>query len=207
VVKEGLMPPVPEKIFWREGREEEEEEEGKSSVAPGNLKGLRQSGGDHYKRFCEHFLQCAVPARDWNRESRKRKISSIVTVSLEAFAVTCYANGYDVWNRRYKNEGSEMGDDMSAISVSTKNSSDSFRFTNDSKGSRKYGGWSNEGMLLYNDLVIVLGRQRSRLGCTFEKELLVQLSIKQKARRGGSGNSEMPRASNELEKLMGLVGV
>ena len=192
--------------MWWEGREVDEDTD-ETSVTPGDLRGLRQSSGDHYRRFCEHFLQCAIPMKDWNWESRKRKISSIVTVSLEAFAVTTYLNGYDVWNQRYKQEGVETGDDMSAISGSTSKSAESFRFTRESKGAKKYAGWSNEGMILYNELVVVLGRQRNRAGCSFEKDLLGLLMVKQKSRRNADGDSVVPGASNELEKLMGMVGV
>ena len=137
-------------------------------------------------------MECVIPSAEWKLKSRNKKLSQYVTATLEAFAVLMYYNSFPVWNQRWTvdtvDTDSTMAsttaasDDLSFISGLTPNQG--FRFTAESKGSKKVEGWNSEGMECYNDLLGLVEKQRGRTGCTFEYDLLVALSTKRKKRRG-----------------------
>jgi hypothetical protein len=157
-------------------------------------------------------MECVIPSADWKLKSRKKKLSQYVTTTLEAFAVVVYYNSFEVWNQRWRAEvaaassisGSEEIDDVSTLSGETKCT---FRFTGDSKGSRKYEGWNSAGVEFYNDLLSLVERQRARPGCTFERDLLTALATKPKRGRANSSESQPPKARNHVSELMQIVGV
>lgn len=156
-------------------------------------------------------MECVIPSADWKLKSRKKKLSQYVTTTLEAFAVVVYCNSFDVWKQRWSVEaaasthGSTESDDVSTLSGSTPKCA--FRFTGDSKGSRKYEGWNVAGMEFYNELLGMVEKQRDRPGCTFERDLLTALAIKPSRGRAHDRESQPPKARNHVSELMQLVGV
>jgi hypothetical protein len=132
-------------------------------------------------------------------------MSEYVPVTLEAFAVLVYKNAYKKWNAEYQLDE----DDETEASSLTSSSRGTHRFlyTGDSKGSRKFEGWKPEGMRFYNEVLVLIGRQRGLLGCTFERTRLKTLAGRP---RGGPGNenaNRAPRVSNNVNLLMQMVGV
>jgi hypothetical protein len=181
-----------------------------------SLQGLRDAEtAKNYLWFCEHFMECVIPSAEWKLKSRNKKLSQYVTATLEAFAVLMYYNSFPVWNQRWTVDTvdtdsttastTDESDDLSAISGLTPKQG--FRFTAESKGSKKFEGWNSEGMECYNDLLGLVEKQRGRTGCTFEYDLLVALSTKQKKRRGNGAESQPPRVRNHMDELMQIVGV
>ena len=181
-----------------------------------SLRGLRDGAtAEQYLWFCEHFMECVIPSAEWKLKSRNKKMSEYVTATLEAFAVLTYCNSFPVWNQRWNVQADNTGgaadstsddsDDFSAISGLTPKKG--FRFTAESKGSKKYEGWNSEGMKCYNDLLTLVEQQRGRRGCTFEYDLLVALSTKRKKGRGSSDENQPPRVRNHMDELMRIVGV
>jgi hypothetical protein len=180
---------------------------------PKSLKGLRDPSAElNYQWFCEHFIECVIPSTDWKLKSRNQVLSKYVTPTLEAFAVVVYCNAFDVWNQRWKVEPtdgtirSEDTDDVSTLSGATPTRG-VFKFTAESKGSRKYEGWNSAGMDFYNDLLTLVEHQRGHPGCTFEHDLMHALASKPKAGRANASESQPPRARNHLGALMQIVGV
>ena len=138
------------------------------------LAGLRTTGTmDGYLWFCENFMECVITSQEWKLKSRRQKMSSYLTPTLEAFAILMYTNSYEVWNHHCKSMAStssnSTGDDMSTLSGAS--SKVTFKYTGDSKGCRKYRGWNSEGMKFYNNLLDLVEFQRQRTGCTFERDL------------------------------------
>ncbi len=154
-------------------------------------------------------MECVIPSSDWKQKSRKKKLSQYVTSTLEAFAVVVYYNSFDVWNQRWRVEtdasmgGSEATDDVSTLSGSTPRCA--FRFTADSKGSRKYEGWNVAGVEFYNELLDL--KQRDRPGFTFERDLLTALVIRPVRGRVSGSESQAPKVRNGVSELMEIVGV
>ena len=180
------------------------------------LRGLRdEATAEKYLWFCEHFMECVIPSAEWKLKARNKKMSQYVTATLEAFAVLTYCNSFPVWNQRWTVQEDDTGggadstsddsDDFSAISGLTPKKG--FRFTAESKGSKKYEGWNSDGMKCYNDLLGLVEKQRARRGCTFEYDLLVVLSTKRKKGRHTSDENQPPRVRNHMDELMRIVGV
>jgi hypothetical protein len=137
-------------------------------------------------------------------------MSEYVTITLKAFAIVFYYNGFDVWNQRWSVEPTddttrnEASDDVSTLTLATKCS---FRFTGDSKGSRKYEGWNSAGVGFYNELLSLLDIQRNNPGCPFERNLLTALVSKPRTGRTSDGEEQQPKARNRVRELLRIVGV
>ena len=203
VQKDNEMPLATDKFVWLEV------EYGTSSV-----RGLRDTTDQSYEWFCEHFMQCVIPSTEWKLFARRKKLSEYVTPTLEAFAILIYKNAYHKWNEEFtledqrslENGGvSDVGDGLSSLTSSR--SARGFLFTGDSKGSRKYEGWSPEGMKFYNDVLNLIVDQRGQTGCPFERNLMDRLATKPKGGRGNENGMRAPRANNHVDLLMQIVGV
>ena len=97
-----------------------------------------------YTFFCDHLLGAVTGMKKFAKASRSRWISNIATISDEAFALVLLENNYEVWV------------DMQTRGV-TKGSSVDPKYTNGGNSvgngrSRKYKGWSDEGIERYNEL-------------------------------------------------------
>jgi hypothetical protein len=143
-------------------------------------------------------------------------MSEYVTVSLKHSRYYVLQR-FPVWNQRWTvdtvtTNGSDTSaaleasdeDDVSTLSGLTPKKG--FMFTGESKGAKKYEGWNNEGMALYNDLLALVEKQRGHPGCTFEHDLLVALS-KKKSRGGIDAENQPPQVRNQVDELMRIVGV
>ena len=171
-----------------------------------SIGGLRMNTGESYVEFCENFLPCMCTDDDWKRHSKNSRISDFIKTSLEAFGIVTYINGYEVWKSRFKEIGGERND-LSSLTANDDGSEDtkSFKFTGNARGSRKYAGWSPEGMKLYNKVVEVISEQRENeeSGSKFDDRVLEKLSTKRKRSTVNGESDAAPRARNNLEKLMG----
>jgi hypothetical protein len=206
VIKDKIKPPNPWEMLG-----------GVEPLEDGNIVraicGLRANQGSSYMRFCVHFLDCVCTDEEWKRNSRNTRISNYIEESLEAFGVITYVNGYDVWNQRYKEgggEGREVGTDEENTTTSTLTPDTiKFRFTSGARGSRKYNGWTKEGMELFNKVKGVLAKQRKEevTGAEFDDKLMETLCTKRKRTRAGDDNDEAPRAENNLTRLMQKQGL
>jgi hypothetical protein len=175
------------------------------------MRGLRETAAaKNYQWFCENFMECAIPSAEWKLQSRRKKLSEYVTTTLEAFAIVVYYNSFDVWNQRWSVEtsteiaGNDGNDDVSTLTAATKCS---FRFTGDSKGSRKYEGWNSAGVGFYNELLGLVEKQRNAPGCPFERKLLTALISRPRKGRAGEEEDQQPKARNHMSELMRIVGV
>ena len=176
-------------------------------VEVNSICGLRDNAGKSYASFCENFLQCVCPDDDWKRYSRNTRVSEFVDTSLEAFGVVTYINGYDVWKKRYRGIVTVDGDVSSVTNEDDKSNGSEgtiFKFTANARGSRKYSGWSAEGVKLYNEVLEILTEQRKKetSGRIFDNKVMDKLSMKRKRKNENQGNNDTPRARNNLGKLM-----
>jgi hypothetical protein len=167
------------------------------------IQALRDTAtAQHYQCWsCENFMECVIPSADWKLKSRKQKLSKYVTTALEAFVVLVYHNSFDVWNQCW------IVDTSASTNVSEENNhvmilsgANTFRFTGESKGSRKYKkGWNSAaGMEFYNKLLGLVGIQRDKPGCTFERGLLTALATKPpRTGRANDTKTQPPKARKQ----------
>jgi len=102
-----------------------------------NLTGLLQDNKNgSYLLFLEQLLSGAVGMKAWKKSCKTHLISEFVEVSLEAFAVIVYVNGYDAWNKEFGQSGTTEGQSVSTTTGST--SCAGYRFTGDSKRAKKW---------------------------------------------------------------------
>ena len=200
VKKKQKQPLNPDTFVWKAPRPGSDDQ---------TMQGLREpAAANNYQWFCENSIECAVPSAEWKLQSRKKKLSEYVTTTLEAFAIVVYYNSFEVWNQQWKVEtgaetaSNEESDDVSTITTATRCA---FRFTGDSKGSRKYEGWNSDGVGFYNELLSLVEKQRNTSGCPFECNLLIALVSKPRTGRASDTDDQQPRARNHMSELMRIV--
>jgi hypothetical protein len=204
VQKEGVTPLQPGKFVWMEV--DSSSPQGARTTA---VRGLRDAPDESYEWFCENFMECVIPTTEWKLVARRKPMSQYITASLEAFALLVYKNAFDKWKEEFLSDeaASDNTDGLSSLTSSSGQTAHGFLFTGNSKGSRKYEGWNPTGMKFYNDVLTVIGQQRGRPGCMYDRKLLKRLAAKPKGRRRNEDTIQAPRANNNVDQLMQMIGV
>jgi hypothetical protein len=144
--------------------------------------------------FTGELLECVCGKRAWGaRMKYKATISEakdkdtgeiVVTVSDEAFALLLFENYIDKWIKRYHED--KNGDEKSKRMAG--------RYTKSNIGYSEYGGWSEDGVLRFNELCEMVQDDRaSRNAREVETQLLA--SLRRQAGEGATGAAR----SNERE--------
>jgi hypothetical protein len=197
--KKGTKLPEPGLFVWLDIDEE-------SSPQRSATRGLREAPGDHYLWFCENFMDCVIPTVEWKLQSKKKLLSEYVQAPLETFAVLLYKNGYNKWTETFRPKDDD-GTELSSLSNSSQVKA-SFLYTGDSRGSRRYEGWNNDGMTFYNETLVQINLQRGNPGSRFEHTLLKRLTeVHRRAPNNNDEPNRAPRATNSIGDLMRIVGV
>ena len=109
----------------------------------------KSSKGGHkiteYYDFVQHFLSVVVGKRTYAKKCHVERISTFVTPSDEALAILLYENSYDRWIDMAKKRNTKK----STILPKYTNGGESTGVTGSSK---KYGGWSLDGIERFNEL-------------------------------------------------------
>jgi hypothetical protein len=146
--------------------------------------------------FIGEFLECVSGRRVWGRKKFTHKVSDpmergsaekVVTVSDEAFAILVYENYIDKWIRKFNCEQrGELGEDTNEIEKRIKG-----RYTAGTTtraANIMYGGWSDEGLIRFNQLCRLVAIDRQNENATqMEEQVLQRLREK---RYGSSGNND-----------------
>ncbi len=115
-------------------------------------------------------MDCVIPTVEWKLQSKKKLLSEYVQAPLETFAVLLYKNGYNKWTETFRPKDDDATE-LSSLSNSCRVKA-SFLYTGDSRGSRRYEGWYNDGMTFYNEFLVQINLQRGNPGSRFEHTLL-----------------------------------
>jgi hypothetical protein len=118
---------------------------------------MRENKEDSYQIFCDHVLSQVVGKNDWKTRAGKEMISSIATVSDEAFAILLVENNYQVWEDDALGTCGEGGVKASS------------RYTVNGAGTKKYQGWTREGLKRFNTLAAMVHADRISNKGAFEK--------------------------------------
>ena len=142
---------------------------------------LRQSQTPEEKEafrwFVGELLECVVGKAAWGKKKYQARISEavyanttekIVTVSDEAFGLVLYENYIDKWITKYHNPSSQGERGKKILG----------KYTRSSVGYTEYGGWSEEGVLRFNELCSLVEEDRSSRNAS-EAEEQVMLSLRQ----------------------------
>lgn len=125
---------------------------------------MRKLGNTHYYDFIHYFLSIVVGRRSYLKVCHIEKLSDYATKSDEALALLLFENSYDRWNDMYRQGNTKSSD----VAPKYTNGGVSDR----SKGrSRKYGGWSLEGLDRFDALYQMVSENRiSKRADKFEEE-------------------------------------
>lgn len=145
-----------------------------------------------YVEYLSQFMQCFLQREEWQNKSKRSKLSQFVPKNLEAFAVLTYINGHGRWKEELGGAPAEASD------ISSGSSNNEFHYT-----SARGGGWSCDGLDMYNALVRVLSVQRATQegGGQFDEALMQVCRDSSLTRR-----AEVP-VDNGLAELAASVGV
>jgi hypothetical protein len=136
-----------------------------------------------YYYFVEHILECVAGKKEWKKDKFGTKISDAVSVSNEAFALLLLSNSWEVFEEHAmsKNEGRQ------------KETKTRPKYTGKMGGSRRFEGWTRDGIETYNTLCRQLVKDRASVfGEQFEIEFLKYMSEKsgKKHQRSGGKNTD-----------------
>ena len=149
-----------------------------------NLCKLRQSQTEEEKEaflwFADELLECVCGKRAWGTRKKYRATISnatsndtgdfIVSVSDEAFALLLYEAYIDKWIKRYHED--RRGEARSKRIVG--------RYTKTDGSSAEYGGWSEEGILRFNQLCEMVSADRASRNANDAEEWLM-ITLRQQA--------------------------
>jgi hypothetical protein len=101
-----------------------------------NVMLMRDDAEGAYGLFCEHVLSHVVGRDVWKRLSPTHTVSQIATVSDEAFALLLLENSWEMW-----------------VAVATEQRDvPSPKYSMRGPGTKKYQGWTEEGIARFNEL-------------------------------------------------------
>lgn len=150
---------------------------------------LRRDTSGLYFIFLEYFLSSVVGKNHYKLYRCERLVSEFTTVSDEALAILIYENNIDTWK------------DMVDKNI-TKNSSVTKKYTNGgtSKGevasSRRYQGWSSNGIKRFNELFDLI-----RADCNSSHAVSFEESFQQFCIDGGVSGKGRKRTAPLFEAV------
>jgi len=119
---------------------------------PADIMALRANKNDSYIIFCDYFLSQVVGRNDWKKRRHVEVISSLATVSDEAFAILLLMNSWDMWIEMVDEDEAvkkgKSGEQQQGQVGGRKHTTT--KWTQSGAGTRKYGGWKEEGLKMFN---------------------------------------------------------
>jgi hypothetical protein len=135
-----------------------------------------------YQDFMYHFAGCAVRKVTFGKMKGRKKLSEILTVGEEGYLVLAYVNAYDSWMHVLEKKDNET--------IPAK------RFTSDSKGAARYGGWSEEGIKLHKNICEKLQEQRA--DTTNERLKKFEEELMERFKKDKQGNKNQKTAEKRV---------
>ena len=151
-----------------------------------------------FQWFTGELLECVVGKAAWSKKKYQSRISEaeyanttekIVTVSDEAFALILYENYIDKWIARYHNP---IADGERGKKILGK-------YTRSSVGYSEYGGWSEEGVIRFNQLCQTVVEDRC---CRNAKEAEDQVMQSLRQQRFGEQDQNSLMNGNDRQSIV-----
>jgi hypothetical protein len=118
---------------------------------------MRHNVNGAYTKFCDVVLSQVVGRHDWKQNCGKKLMREYASSSDEAFGLLVLENSWAVWK-----EMAEKKD----IYESTSNKP---KYTVNGAGTKKNGGWKQEGIKRFNELAKLVRADRERDLSEFER--------------------------------------
>ena len=173
-------------------------------------KKLRDSNDQQARlHYSQVLLLCARPVlgvKLFNKLVNKNEpLEKYITPTLEAFIVAAYVSNYKFWMNKFYTNNVHLVNE-----VSTQLSNGSQRnipiFTERSRGSGKYQGWSELGLFFYNCLTLINREQRKHAKMTTEfGKLFIQCYVETTNNKGTHRKRKSIEALNDLDHMNTLL--
>ena len=168
--------------------------------------GLRGDAA-RYTEFADRMVRAVYGKTRYNPSTSTRLFEELIPPSQEAFALLLYKNGYENWV--WMHDHACMTSDGSDITAEDDDDEGCphYKYTKRSGDfTSRNGGWTREGMTLYNELYLKVRADREKDNGAFGRlymEHRVSLSGKKRKRRNANGadHNQQLAISDDLEQL------
>jgi hypothetical protein len=141
-------------MFWTPEWAIEMYQQGDSVPTVETLMNYRSQGEDNlFELWCNTFFRPGYGTASFRDRCKKKTLSEIMTVYDEAFIVATIDNNYERWMK-----DAEL---LSQGNTVDKKKLPRQKYTNDAAASKKYQGWSTEGLDFFNKTVNDLNQLRN----------------------------------------------
>ena len=141
-----------------------------------------------YSVVCDNIISLVVGKHVWRNKSWNTKMSELVTVSDEAFALLLLENSWDSWLHL----ASKEEHDETVVKL---------LYTVNGAGTRKNHGWKKEGLLRYVELINIV-----RNDCAADKGAFDKFFMEEKVNGGkGTGIKGKKRTFDYGEDLLDMM--
>lgn len=172
-------------------------QQGKSIPTVESLMNYRSQGDDDLFEFwCNTCFRPGYGTAAFRDRCKKMQVSDILTVYDEAFIVATVENNYERWTKE-----AEL---ISNGEIVNKKHLPKQKYTNDAAASKKYQGWSTEGLEFFNKTVSDLNQLRKTSASkVLEKHYMENVNSDLRAKRKKMGNTvPEQKAVDGLEAYM-----
>jgi hypothetical protein len=158
-------------------------QEGESVPMKESLMNYRSQGEDDlFELWCDTFFRPGYGTAEFRDRAKKKHLSDILTVFDEAFIVATIENNYERWMKE-----AEL---LSQGNTVDKKKLPRQKYTNDAAASKKYQGWSTEGLEFFNKTVNDLIQLRNTSASkSLEKNYLDKVNRDMQAKKTRKGVS------------------
>jgi hypothetical protein len=150
----------------------------------------RENPGGAYDLFCNHFLQCVVGRRNWRAGVEAKEVRDVATMTDEALCLLLLENSWDKWV------------DMAVNKTGKSDVESKFTSGGIGKNSKKYMGWSRDGLKRFNTLrsQIESERRNARLvefDAKYLANRIARLEAVKREKNNGTGNGNEGAADSD----------
>ena len=165
---------------------------------------LKRQKEDTFLVFADTFLSRVVGMAFWRKHCAKMPISEMATVSDEAFTLLLLENYWDQWSTKNIDEYKSEVTIDEATNQKKKRKATWGKFTSGAWGSRRFGGWSKEGLVRFNQLYSQVEQDRKKENAAEVEETyrLKCVNNKSKKRKRATHDNDFNLKIDNLQALL-----
>ena len=155
----------------------------------------------NYTEFADRMIRAVHGKSRYGDKAATQELSNLVSVSQEAFTLLLYRNGYDNWVYMH-NE----------LVTSDESTCPRYKYTERTNDlTSRNGGWSNEGMTVFNELYKKVQDDRRQnqgaFDASYKAHRIETMRYKKKRKQPIQGDLEVVVACDDLGDLLGPNGI
>lgn len=164
----------------------------------GDLRELRKDKNNAYTWFLSNFGAILCGRKTWKDYFSIKEVSAFMTPSDEALGLLIMHNSYHYWTGQHEDIVQRIWVPKKGKKYCQANPSNRPRYTHDKTQKRRLGGWSKEGIQLYNQLLKEVVEDR-KINQSFETTFLQAFQATE------ADDSENPEDSYSQNTGLGII--